>query len=119
MLGSVLIRRCSDLRGKIISFALGQRKVSQWTPSNPNTNQSLLIRGVASFQAELVLNLYCKTYFWDFLKWPEYRAGHISGVQIRGSSLYMQGVLISGCPSLRFYCTGNLGASLSMGVGER
>ncbi len=52
----------------------------QWTPSNPatlGTSQSLLIRGVASFQGWIC----------TILNWPEYRGGLISGVQIRGSSL--------------------------------
>ena len=39
------------------------------------------------FRGKLLLNLYYKSLFWDFSKWPEYRGGHISGVQIRGSSL--------------------------------
>ena len=38
---------------------------------------------MASFQGELVLNLYYGL-FWDFSKWAEYRGGSISGVQIRG-----------------------------------
>ena len=49
----------------------------QWTLSNQatlGTNQSVLIRGVASFQGGT-----CPA---------EYKGGHISGVQIRGSSLY-------------------------------
>ena len=32
--------------------------------------------------------MYYKAYFGTFSKWPEYRGGHISGVQIRGSSSY-------------------------------
>ena len=59
----------------------------QWTPSNPatlGTNKSVLIRGVVSFQGgtciEFVLHIKPS-------KWPEYRGGHISGIQIRGSSL--------------------------------
>ncbi len=54
----------------------------QWTPSNPatpGTSQSVLIRGMASFQGWVCTRK-------DTLKWPEYRGGLISGVQIRGSS---------------------------------
>ena len=43
-----------------------QTQVSQRAPSNPATlgaNQSVVIRRVASFQGELVLNLYYKAYF--------------------------------------------------------
>ena len=36
--------------------------VIQWTLSTLGTNQSVLIRGVASIQGELVLNLYYKAY---------------------------------------------------------
>ncbi len=59
----------------------------QWTPSNPatlGTSQSVLIREVASFRGEFALG----SILWGILKWPEYRGGLISGVQIRGSSLY-------------------------------
>ena len=59
----------------------------QWTPSNQatlGTNQSVLIREVASFQVFKFVN---KAYFGTFWKWPEYRGGHISEVQIRGSPL--------------------------------
>ncbi len=52
----------------------------QWTPSNPATLgncQSVLIRG------EFALG----SIIWDNFKWPQYRGGLISGVQIRGSSL--------------------------------
>ena len=34
------------------------------------------------------MDLYWICRFWDFSRWPEYRGGHISEVQIRGSSLY-------------------------------
>ena len=36
------------------------------------------------FQGELVFT----KPFWDSTKWPDYRGGHISGVQIRGGSPY-------------------------------
>ncbi len=68
----------------------------QWTPSNPATlgsRQSVLIRGVASFHGWICTRKILE----DILKWPEYRGGLISGVQIRGSSLYNMGVLNSHC----------------------
>ena len=62
----------------------------QWTPSNPatlETNQSVPIRGVDLFQGGACIEYVLQILFWDFLKWSEYKGGHISGVQIRGGSL--------------------------------
>ncbi len=39
------------------------------------------VEGWPHFRGEFAL-------LWDILKWPQYRGGLISGVQIRGSSLY-------------------------------
>ncbi len=59
----------------------------QWNLSKPatlGTSESVLIRGVATFQ-ECVL----ESILWDFSKWPEYRGGHISEVLIRGIPMYI------------------------------
>ncbi len=41
------------------------------------------LEGWPHFRGEFVL----KSMLWDFLKWPEYRGGHILGVLIRGVPL--------------------------------
>ena len=74
---------------RIFCYCLQRWVAIQWTPCNPTTlgtNQSVLIRGVASFQGGTCIELVFQRLFWDFSKRPEYRGGHISGVQIRGSS---------------------------------
>ena len=45
------------------------------------TSESVLIRGVATFQGLICIK---KHALWDFWKWLEYRGGHISGVLIKG-----------------------------------
>ena len=74
----------------VVGVVFRNRVVAQSTPSNPatlGTNQSVLIAEVASFQGELVLNIEL-SYFGTFQSGLNiHRGGHISGVQIRGSSL--------------------------------
>ncbi len=51
--------------------------IIQWNPSGTPK--------VATFSG---VNLYFfNSMLWDFLKWPEYRGGHISGVLNRGVPL--------------------------------
>ncbi len=60
----------------------------QWNPSKPptlGTSEVSLLEEWPHFRGEFVL----KSMLWDFLEWPEYRGGHISGVLVRGVPMYV------------------------------
>ena len=63
------------------------------------TNQRVLVRGVTSLQGGTCYCICTIKPILDLLKCPKYRGSHISGVRIRGSSLYMYELQTA--PSLR------------------